>query len=118
MSLNLPIKLPNGEFVALETVANWRSAQGFDALRHFNGKLAVDVSADVNPALNNISDIVSDLSYSTLPVLASRHGVQYSIEGRAANQTHRIVQTAVADADVEDRHDVRMLELGHDLRFL
>ena len=84
--LNLPIRLPNGEFVALETVADWRSAQGFDALRHFNGKLSVDVSADVNPALNNISDIIADLSRGTLPTLASRHGIQYSIEGRAASQ--------------------------------
>ena len=84
--LNLPIQLPNDEFVALETVANWRSAQGFDALRHFNGQLSVDVSADVNPALNNISDIIADLSRSTLPSLSSRHGIQYSIEGRAASQ--------------------------------
>ena len=84
--LNLPIQLPNGEFVALETAANWRSAQGFDALRHFNGKLSVDVSADVNPALNNISDITADLTRSTLPALASRHDIQYSVEGRAASQ--------------------------------
>ena len=84
--LNLPIRLPNGEFVALETVADWRSAQGFDALRHFNGKLSVDVSADVNPALNNISDITADLTLSTLPTLAARHDIQYSIEGRAASQ--------------------------------
>jgi multidrug efflux pump subunit AcrB len=83
---NLPIRLPNGEFVALETVAEWRSAQGFDALRHSNGTLSVDVSADVNPALNNISDIIADLSRSTLPALASRYGIQFSIEGRAASQ--------------------------------
>ena len=83
---NLPIKLPNGDFVALETVATWRSAQGFDALRHFDGKLSVDVSADVNPGLNNTADIVADLSQSTLPALAGRHGIQYSIEGRAASQ--------------------------------
>ena len=84
--LNLPIRLPNGEFVALETVADWRSAQGFDALRHFNGKLSVDVSADVNPALNNISDITADLTLSTLPALAARYDIQYSVEGRAASQ--------------------------------
>ena len=84
--LHLPIKLPNGEFVALETVANWRSAQGFETLRHFNGRLSVDVSADVNPALNNTAEIVADLQQFTLPSLASKYGIQYSVEGRSASQ--------------------------------
>lgn len=84
--LYLPIKLPNGEFVALETVANWRSAQGFETLRHFNGRLSVDVSADVNAALNNTAEIVADLTQFTLPELASKYGVQFSIEGRSASQ--------------------------------
>ncbi|MFT5218761.1 MAG: multidrug efflux pump subunit AcrB [Planctomycetota bacterium] len=83
---NLPVKLPNGEFVALETVAVWHSAQGFEALRHFNGQLSVDVSADVNAKVNNTSEIVALLSESTLPDLASRYGVKYSIEGRSASQ--------------------------------
>ena len=84
--LHLPIKLPNGEFVALETVANWRSAQGFETLRHFNGNLSVDVSADVNAALNNAAEIVADLTQFTLPALASKYGIQYSVEGRSASQ--------------------------------
>jgi multidrug efflux pump subunit AcrB len=84
--LHLPILLPNGEFVALETVANWRSAQGFETLRHFNGSLSVDVSADVNAALNNTAEIVADLTQFTLPALASKYGIQYSVEGRSASQ--------------------------------
>jgi multidrug efflux pump subunit AcrB len=84
--LHLPIKLPNGEFVALETVANWRSAQGFETLRHFNGNLSVDVSADVNATLNNAAEIVADLTQFTLPALSSKYGIQYSVEGRSASQ--------------------------------
>ncbi len=84
--LHLPIKLPNGAFVALETVANWRSAQGFETLRHFNGNLSVDVSADVDATLNNTAEIVSDLQQFTLPQLASKYGIQYSVEGRSASQ--------------------------------
>ncbi len=84
--LHLPIKLPNGEFVALETVANWRSAQGFETLRHFNGSLSVDVSADVDPALNNTAEVVADLQQFTLPELASKYGIRYSVEGRSASQ--------------------------------
>ena len=84
--LYLPIKLPNGEFVALESVAQWRSAQGFEALRHFNGRLSVDVTADVNAAINNTAEIISDLGDSTLPALESRYGIKVSIEGRSASQ--------------------------------
>jgi multidrug efflux pump subunit AcrB len=84
--LHLPIKLPNGEFVALASVADWRSSQGFETLRHFNGMLSVDVSADVNAAINNTAEIVADLQQFTLPALTSKYGVQVSIEGRSASQ--------------------------------
>ena len=46
----------------------------------------MDVSADVNPALNNTAEIIADLTRSTLPALASRYGIQYSVEGRSASQ--------------------------------
>ncbi len=82
----LPIKLPNGEFVAFEAVANWHSAQGFETLRHFNGSLSVDVSADVNASVNNTAEVVADLKQFTLPELASRYGIQFSVEGRSASQ--------------------------------
>ena len=83
---DLPIKLPDGQFVPLEAVVNWSSAQGFETLRHFNGRLSVDVSGDVNPAVNNTTEIVNSLREVTLPELASRYGIQYSIEGRSASQ--------------------------------
>ncbi|MDH5352909.1 MAG: efflux RND transporter permease subunit [Gammaproteobacteria bacterium] len=82
----LPIQLPNGAFVPLESVANWQSNQGFEVLRHFNGRLSVDVTADVNASVNTTSEVVQDLRRSTLPALASKYGIQYSIEGRAASQ--------------------------------
>jgi multidrug efflux pump subunit AcrB len=82
----LPIQLPDGQFVPLNSVASWSSSQGFEALRHANGQLAVSVTADVNPALNNTQEIVNDLKRDTLPDLASRYGIGYSLEGRAANQ--------------------------------
>ena len=82
----LPIKLPNGNFVTLESVISWDFNQGYESLRHFNGRLSVDVTADVDPAANNTTDIVKNLQLSTLPQLASRYGIQYSIEGRSASQ--------------------------------
>ena len=82
----LPIKLPNGNFVPLESVAEWGSNQGFESLRHFNGKLSAAVTADVNEAVISIDDISSDLQASLLPTLASKYGVNYSIEGSSASQ--------------------------------
>ena len=84
--LNLPIRLPNGDFVPLESVANWRSGQGFETLRHFNGKLSIDVSADVDVAFNSIDDITATLAQATLPELAGQYDIEYSIEGRSASQ--------------------------------
>ena len=82
----LPILLPDGRFVPLSSVASWSSQQGFEALRHANGNLAVSVTADVDSDQNNTEDILSDLAASTLPDLASRYSIDYSLEGRAASQ--------------------------------
>ncbi len=82
----LPVKLPDGEFVPLESVADWQSSQGFEALRHFNGKLSTDVTADVDANANSTIEIVRGLQQSTLPALASQYGIQYSVEGSSASR--------------------------------
>ncbi len=82
----LPIRLPDGSFVALKSVASWSSQQGFEALRHANGKLAVSVTADVDSSQNSIQDITNDLRKSALPALAAKYSIDYSLEGRAASQ--------------------------------
>lgn len=82
----LPIKLPDGNFVPLESVAEWGSNQGFESLRHFNGQLSAGVTADVNESVISIDDISNDLQASVLPTLASQYGVNYSIEGSSASQ--------------------------------
>lgn len=83
---SVPILLPDGRFVPLNSVASWTSKQGFEALRHADSKLAVSVTADVNPSLNNTEQILTDLEQTTLPNLTSRYGIDYTLEGRAASQ--------------------------------
>ena len=82
----LPIRLPDGSFIPLKSVASWSSQQGFEALRHANSKLAVSVTADVDSTQNSIQDITNDLREVTLPALTSRYSINYSLEGRAASQ--------------------------------
>jgi len=82
----LNIRVPSGEFVPLDTVADWESRRGFEALRHANGRLAVEVSADVNRALNTPDGVNQALERDLLPDLVERYGISYSFEGRAADQ--------------------------------
>jgi len=82
----LLIRAPSGEFVPLATVARWETRQGFEALRHASGRLAVEVSSDVNRAFNTPDQVRAALEQDLLPRLAARYGLELSFEGRAAEQ--------------------------------
>jgi multidrug efflux pump subunit AcrB len=82
----ITIRAADGRFVPLATVASWESRRGFEALRHADGRLAVEVSAAIDTARNNANTIQAELAREALPALAHRHGVEYSFEGRAADQ--------------------------------
>lgn len=83
----LNIVLPGGEAAPLDSLVELGSRRGFEALRHAQGKLAVQVSADVDPARNSASSVLAALEPELLPELTARYGLQYSFEGRAADQS-------------------------------
>jgi multidrug efflux pump subunit AcrB len=80
------VRTPGGLWVPLATVASWSTRQGFEALRHAETQLAVEVTAAVNAGQNNLNDILAGLTSTTLPPILEKYGVQYSFEGRAADQ--------------------------------
>nr|MCU0937194.1 efflux RND transporter permease subunit [Gammaproteobacteria bacterium] len=80
--LEVRVLLPRGERTRLDT--------GFEALRHAQGRLAVEVSADVNRAFTTPDNVRAALEREALPELAARYGVEYSFEGRAADQRETI----------------------------
>jgi len=82
----MTIRTPNGDWVALSTVARWHTRQGFEALRHADGQLAVEVNASVDSAQGNTNEILAGLAETTMPKLVERYGVHWSFEGRAADQ--------------------------------
>ena len=85
-SLNdLAIRLDDGRFVPLSQVANFDSRQGFDALRHAEGRLAVEVTADLDSSQTTAGEVLASVR-ETLPELATRFNVRYSFEGRSADQ--------------------------------
>ncbi len=82
----LNVRLPSGESVPLTAVAEWRSRRGFEVLRHAEGRLAVEIAADVDSGITNVGAVIASLVSDTLPELQERFPVDYSFEGRSADQ--------------------------------
>jgi multidrug efflux pump subunit AcrB len=82
----ITVSLPDGRFVPLATVASWESRRGFEALRHAQGRLAVEVSAAVASDVTNANAVQARLGADTLPQLAQKYGFEFSFEGRSADQ--------------------------------
>jgi multidrug efflux pump subunit AcrB len=82
----LLIRAPDGSFVPLPTVARWETQRGFETLRHAAGRLAVEVSADINRAMSTPDNVREALERELLPQLAAHHGIEYSFEGLATDQ--------------------------------
>ncbi len=80
------IRLADGRMVPLENVADVESRRSFASLRHFDGRLAVRVSGDVDAQVANANRILAGLEATLLPELRDRYGLQTAFEGRAADQ--------------------------------
>jgi multidrug efflux pump subunit AcrB len=82
----LSIRLPSGESVPISAVASWRSQRGFEILRHAEGRLAVEVTADVDSRESSVGDLTASLEAGALRELGERFPIEYSFEGRSADQ--------------------------------
>ncbi len=82
----LTVRAPDGSWVPLASVAIWQTRQGFEALRHAETQLAVEVNAQVDSSRANTNEILANLAETTLAALSERYGVRWSFEGRAADQ--------------------------------
>lgn len=80
------IKLPSDEFVPLVNLVDWKTRQGFEVLRHYDGQLAVEVGASVDKVVNNASRITAEMEKTILPQLQSEYGVTYTFEGPMKDQ--------------------------------
>ena len=77
---------PSGESVPLETVVDLRARRGFDVLRHTDGRLAVNVTADIDEGAVTARDVNRVLLERILPEVRRRHGIEYSIRGRSRTE--------------------------------
>ena len=83
---NIAIALPGGGAMPLRTALDIEPRRGFDTLRHYNGQLSVQVSADVDASTNNSNAVMADLIAGPLPAIVERHGVQWTVGGRQEDQ--------------------------------
>ena len=91
---NLAVALPGGGVMPLLTAVDIDTRRGFDILRHENGRLAVKVSADVDPAVTNTNAVVADLTSGPLPALAGRYDIDWSFKGRQEDQDETLADMA------------------------
>jgi len=82
----MSIRTPSGKFVPLNQVVDFTTHRGFEALRHADTELAVEVMGDVDSAINNADNIQEALKKDVLPELMQKYGLHYSFEGRQADQ--------------------------------
>lgn len=87
---NIMLQLPSGGSVPLSSAVSLSTQRGFEALRRAQGRLAVNVMADVDAAVANANEILANLEQNALPELMARYGVEYSLEGRAADQAETL----------------------------
>lgn len=80
------LSLPDGGSTPLGTAVTLRDRQGFDVLRHSQAVRTVTVYADVDRRENQADRIRAQLSQTLLPELAARYRLDYSYEGKAADQ--------------------------------
>lgn len=87
---HLKIHLSSGETVLLNSVAEWSSKRGFEILRRADGDLAVEVSAEIDQGVSNADEVLATLEENTLPDLATKYGINYSLQGRSADQAETL----------------------------
>lgn len=86
----LHVRTPAGELMPLASAVTFESRRGLEVLRHAQGRLAAEVTADVDREVNNSNRVLAGLEEEFLPALATRHGISYSFEGRAADQAETL----------------------------
>ena len=87
---NLSVALPGGGAMPLPSTIEIEPRRGFDVLRHVNGRLAVRITADVDPSITNAGAVTADLEAGPLPAILERHGVEPMLGGQRAAQARTL----------------------------
>ncbi len=83
---SLPIMLPDGEQAVLGSLVDFHHQRGFEILRHEKGRLALEVSADIDETQGNANEITNEILTHALPGIAARYNIEFAAVGNAADQ--------------------------------
>jgi len=89
-----PIKTPQGNFVPLSSVAVLYNRRGIDIIRHTNTRLAVSVSANVDPETGNAIAITNNLQKTAIPAILDRHNLTFGLGGKS--EQDQVIMTTMA----------------------
>ncbi|TFH86599.1 efflux RND transporter permease subunit [Billgrantia azerbaijanica] len=92
---SLAVTLDDGRQVPLGQVMAVDYRQGFEALRHADGQLAVEVTAELDTRVTSAEQVLASLAERALPALARDYRLRYSFEGRAADQRETLADMRV-----------------------
>ena len=87
---NLSIALPGGGTMPLLTALAFERRQGFDILRHRDGRLSLVVSASVDRTVTSPAAVLSDLLEGPLPEILARYGVERTAGSRSADRSRTL----------------------------
>ena len=87
---SIALVTPAGESVALDVALDFEARQGFDVLRHSDGELAVNVTANVDTQATSMGEVNRALFGEILPEVSRRFGIEYSREGRSRTEQRTI----------------------------
>jgi multidrug efflux pump subunit AcrB len=89
-----PIQTPGGSYVPLSNVAILYNRRGIDVIRHTDGRMAVSVSANVDPTQANAMSITQSLTKNQLPEILDRNNLTFGLGGKS--QQDQVVMATMA----------------------
>lgn len=78
-----PIRTADGNYAPLSNVAILYNRRGIDVIRHTDGRMAVSVSANVDPTQANAISITQSITSKELPAILDRYNLVYGLGGKS-----------------------------------
>mgnify|MGYP001353403346 FL=1 len=89
---NMRVRAPNGQEIPFEQVATFTVGQGFDSIIRVDGKRSVTVTAAVDKALMDPSEVTNDVIDKLMPDLLERYpNVEFQLQGNSKEQADAIL---------------------------
>ncbi|MGB5164166.1 MAG: efflux RND transporter permease subunit [Woeseiaceae bacterium] len=94
---NMRIRTPSGDEVPFQSVAIASLGKGYSTISRLNGERTVTVSADIDPAVVEVGEILGNVTREFIPELLQRYpGVSYGLEGSSEEQQKFLKEIMIA----------------------